>query len=491
MSTSAQFPTVAPWPGDDDGDEGRTVRGLHIAASTPYIKVPGGWITPSQSDPTVHYRLSLDEDGPYCSCPDPEPFCKHVRGLQFMLEREKKAKEMSESLVDTKVISDHEPKRRLIMCQTDDARNKQSDSPDFPVNADITPINLDVPMRSACDCSGRESPAPARRRIAPATVDRKRPTYQQDWPKYNAAQRNEKAHFRHLLRDLVALAEEPAHLRGRRPHTYSDQIFSLVFKMYTGLSWRRFDTDLREAMGNQFINTAASTSTLARYMDDPALTPILHDLILCSALPMKGYDTCFAIDGTGFNSDRYARWFTEKWGKVVEHHGRDWAKLHLVCGTDTHIITCAEVSDWRDHDNKYFEALVAATSDHFDVRTVAADKAYTSRRNMTFVDDMGAVLYAPFKSNVRQPDLTDNSAWARMLRMFLTDHDGWKEEYHKRSIVEAVISTMKRLFGGQLDSRNDVAQGNELLCRVIAHNLVVIIHMMYERDLVPEFHLPD
>ena len=185
------------------------------------------------------------------------------------------------------------------------------------------------------------------------------------------------------------------------------------------------------------------------------------------------------------------RWFTEKWGKVVERQGRDWRKLHLICGTDTHIITCAEVSDWRDHDNRYFEPLVGETAEHFDVRYVAADKAYTSRRNMAFVDGLGAVLFAPFKSNVAQPDLMDDSAWARMLRMFMTDHDRWTAEYHVRSIVESVISTMKRLFGGQLNSRNDVAQGNELLCRVVAHNLVVIIHMMYERDLVPEFHLSE
>ena len=48
--------------------------------------------------------------------------------------------------------------------------------------------------------------------IIPAPPKPKRPTYRQDWPAYNAAQSNEKAHFQdflHALAVLLALAILP------------------------------------------------------------------------------------------------------------------------------------------------------------------------------------------------------------------------------------------------------------------------------------------
>lgn len=485
MIVTPRYPTVAPWPGPDDGDEGRTERGWHIAACTPFVKVAGGWITPSQSDPSTHYRLAMDEDGSHCSCPDQVAVCKHIRGLEFVLERERQTEEMVDSLPAAQSIRDPGPQGRNQKPLHSEGNGDVSDA------AGTQTMDLDAPIREVRERSRRGPDSPARKRIAPGTEGRKRPTFQQDWPVYNAAQRNEKYHFRHLLRDLVALVEEPVHQRGRRPHSYATQIFGLVYQQYVGKSLRKFDTDLREAFHNDFVDAAPSTSTLARYMDDQALTPVLHDLVLCSALPMKGYESKFAIDATGFSTDRFARWFSEKWGKVKEHQARDWAKLHLVCGTETQIITCAEVSDWRDHDSRLFAPLVAGTAESFDVHRVAADKAYTSRGNYAQVDGLGATLYAPFKSNVVPPTATDDSAWARMLRRFLTDYDRWAEDYHVRSNVESAISKMKRLFGDELRFRNVVAQSNELLCRVIAHNLVVLIYQMYERNLVTEFHGPE
>ena len=484
MIVDPKDPTV--WPGPDDGDAGRTEKRWHIDASTPFVKVPGGWITPSQTDPSVYYHLSLDEDGAHCGCPDPAASCKHVRGLKVMLERERHEQAIIASIPEAQSVRDHAPQRTNSTPLNGDAGTARPCL--HVVHADTAPMDLDAPIRQVNRRAPRGPDSPARKRIAPGTEDRKRPTYQQDWAIYNPAHMNMKFHFRHLLRGLVVLVEGPAHLRGRRPTSYADQIFSLVYKQYVGKCLREFDTDLREAKHNGFVGATPSTSALARYMDDPALTSILHDLILCSAMPMHRYETKFAIDSTGFSSDRFARWFSAKWGQVVEHLAREWVKLHLICGTETGIITCADVSDWRDHDNRYFAPLVADTAEHFDMHQVAADKAYTSRNNYAQVDGFGAVLFAHFKSNVVPPQADDDSAWARMLRLFLTDYDQWAADYHVRSISESGISKLKRLFGDSLYSRNVVAQCNEMLCRIIAYNLTVVIYQMYERNLVPDFH---
>ena len=59
--------------------------------------------------------------------------------------------------------------------------------------------------------------------------------------------------------------------------------------------------------------------------------------------------------------------------------------------------------------------------------------------------------------------------------------------YHKRSNVETAFSMMKRKFGDFVRSKTDVAMTNETLCKVLAHNLVVLIHEMYELGIEPAF----
>ena len=58
---------------------------------------------------------------------------------------------------------------------------------------------------------------------------------------------------------------------------------------------------------------------------------------------------------------------------------------------------------------------------------------------------------------------------------------------NKRSNIEATNAAIKRKFGETLKSKNPVAQINELLAKIIAYNLTVVIHEMYENGIQPEF----
>lgn len=50
----------------------------------------------------------------------------------------------------------------------------------------------------------------------------------------------------------------------------------------------------------------------------------------------------------------------------------------------------------------------------------------------------------------------------------------------RRGSVESALSMMKRKFGDGLRSKIDVAMANEALCKVLCHNLVVLIHEVCE-----------
>ncbi len=55
------------------------------------------------------------------------------------------------------------------------------------------------------------------------------------------------------------------------------------------------------------------------------------------------------------------------------------------------------------------------------------------------------------------------------------------------SNVESTFSMMKRKFGDSIRSKTDTAMVNEVLCKVLCHNLVVLIHEMYELGIDPVF----
>ena len=46
--------------------------------------------------------------------------------------------------------------------------------------------------------------------------------------------------------------------------------------------------------------------------------------------------------------------------------------------------------------------------------------------------------------------------------------------YHKRSNVETAFSMIKGKFGDAVRSKSDIGQLNEVLCKVLCHNLCVI-----------------
>jgi len=61
------------------------------------------------------------------------------------------------------------------------------------------------------------------------------------------------------------------------------------------------------------------------------------------------------------------------------------------------------------------------------------------------------------------------------------------EHYHTRSNVESPNEAIKLKFGETLKSKNPIAQVNELLAKIIAYNLTVVIHEMYENGIEPSF----
>ncbi len=61
-----------------------------------------------------------------------------------------------------------------------------------------------------------------------------------------------------------------------------------------------------------------------------------------------------------------------------------------------------------------------------------------------------------------------------MFHYFQYKQEEYMNHYHKRSNVESTFSMMKREFGDAVRCKSDVAMVNEVLRKLLAHNLCVL-----------------
>jgi len=299
-----------------------------------------------------------------------------------------------------------------------------------------------------------------------------RKTYRQNWPAYNAAQMHEKAKFQVLLSELCTDIKEPVRSRNGRPRIpVHDAIFCACFKVYSTVSARRFMTDLREAQAKGFIRKTPHFNTIFNYLEDKHLTPILRELITRSSLPLNTVETDFAVDSSGFSTSRFVRWFDHKYGVARQEH--DWVKVHLMCGVRTNVVTSVEIRDRRAADTKSLPYLVDMTAENFALREVSADKAYASARNYDAIGRYGATPFIAFKANATG---RGSRLWEKMFHHFSLHREDFLSHYHKRSNVESTFSMIKAKFRDHLRSKTPVAMVNEVLSKIICHNICVLIH---------------
>ncbi|HTD24925.1 MAG TPA: transposase [Terriglobales bacterium] len=314
------------------------------------------------------------------------------------------------------------------------------------------------------------------------TITAVKKTYPQNWRQYNTAQTTEQDRFQVLLHDLCCTVSTPMPKTGRPPLPFCDAIFSATYKVYSTVSQRRFMSDLREAHERGFIAKVPHFNTISNTLESAELTPILQELIAQSSLPLKSVEVDFAVDSSGFTSSRFVRWFDHKYGTVRQKH--EWVKVHLMCGVKTNVVTAVEIGDKYAGDSPFLTPLLQTTAKNFSISEVSADKGYISAKNMEAIAATGATPFIPFrKGQTAKP----GGLWEKMFYFFNFHKEEFLERYHKRSNIESTFSAIKRKFGDGLRSKTDTAMVNESLCKILCHNLVVLIHEIQELDINVSF----
>ena len=90
-----------------------------------------------------------------------------------------------------------------------------------------------------------------------------------------------------------------------------------------------------------------------------------------------------------------------------------------------------------------------------------------------------------FKAIYSKNRLPSNAVMKKLYQVFLNDRDAFEAKYKERPLVEAGISALKRKFMEAVRGRTYRTQVNEILYKVLCHNIDVLIHaaIVYGSDV--------
>ncbi|HEX3952434.1 MAG TPA: transposase [Stellaceae bacterium] len=314
-----------------------------------------------------------------------------------------------------------------------------------------------------------------------APVGPRRPTYPRDFSLINAAQTREEDEFEPMLFALCQGVADFPYAKGRRPVPLCDVIFAIITKVYLGKSARRVVSRLNRSHRDGYLSRPIPFGTLLDYLERDEIAPILEEMIVRSSLPMVPIETVFAIDSTGMSGSRFVRWRDIKYRGIKE---KLWAKLHVMIGTRTMIVTAAYIGDRDASDTVQLPRLLNTTARSFTIRELVADIAYNTKDNQKRIADIGARAFIPYKSNHVGKG---GGVWTEQFQWAKNNAEEFDKHYHQRSKIESAFMSMKTVFGDSLRSRKPTAMKNEALCKLICHNLVCLNRAMDQFGIGAEF----
>jgi hypothetical protein len=277
-----------------------------------------------------------------------------------------------------------------------------------------------------------------------------------------------------LVMDMMRIHEEKRQGPGRKPAHKRDIIKSLLFLEKIGCPIQESYSVLSIFQEQLGLTRVYKPRTLYKYRADPKMTLILERILYESSLPEWANEEIAGTDATGLPMYKGHIWQNER--NQPSCHG-EYEKLHAIIGTRSLVVPVAKITDGRWHDAPHFEDLVAGALPGSKVRAVASDPAYVSRENYSLVKEFGATPYIKMKGNaVFRPHPQD--AYEASVLFQTRFPERFKEIYRWRTKCESGFHACKNI-GELLRGEKRPSRRNQELCRLIVHNLRMVIMERY------------
>ncbi len=331
----------------------------------------------------------------------------------------------------------------------------------------------------------------------------KRPTCR-DWSSYDAAQENEFPEVVGLIGSIVGKASESFRLApsfdavGREPYSKRDVARLLLAQQYDGRCNRvsiGLLSLLKAHLGITGTSFHPTYKTLERAYEDPDVISLLNEAFFLTQLPVKDLEHDFSMDGTCHPTTIKQNWesskdeilkLNEKKKRVgaKERKRHEFEKTVLAVGATFKIIACfARTRSPFSNECPYLRPLLEQVVELYAmVAKVCVDSGLLSRENCTLIERAGALprMFPKKDSSIKAKGAP---AWRRMMLEFIEDTQAWLREYHSRSIVETVNSTLKRMFVVPLRKKLVERKATELLARIAIYNIRQLVYLKYTKGI--------
>lgn len=245
------------------------------------------------------------------------------------------------------------------------------------------------------------------------------------------AKSSRKSTFEYLLRYLCDNLEQPTQSNGRPKLPLSDVVYASVLKVYVNKSGRKASLDISRS---KLLGTTPHHNTISRYLGLSELTPILDKLIILAASPLMPMESEFNHSVSSFSTTTYLPKPSVYGAKPPQR----WITCSALVGATTNLISLIETTSMYVGSPTEIPDLLSKVLPPTDHRTDAA--------------------------------ITTLTMWGRLCSELRQS----SSKMNFRPNRESAFSVIKGKFGGSVKSKDEIAQTNETLCKVVAHNLGVL-----------------
>ena len=292
-----------------------------------------------------------------------------------------------------------------------------------------------------------------------------------DWQDVNRSFVDRQDIFCRVIHAVTRQLPDPPRGRGRRRISMKDMVQLLAYKAHMSETTRGASGT---SLLTPYLSREINHRTISKYagLDETAVA-VMESIVLV-AREFQPTETFFAADASTvpmLHTDKY-------------NLSQDVA-LHVICGIKSKAVFAAEVTKEKSRESKFFvELLRRVVGLGFNVKAVAADKAYQTLDVQAALKKAKAVAYIPRKAGSKKGP---TARWDADVQMALNAPKLFKLNYGSRNIVEGVFGNIETTMGKEVRVRKDATLRTEVLSMVLAHNVVCLINAIYREDFDPSF----
>jgi transposase len=249
------------------------------------------------------------------------------------------------------------------------------------------------------------------------------------------------------------------HHFGPKKYELLDHCFALLCKQLWQLSYRRIASILA------MLDIKCPSKSALQYNAKRIPFALWQKLLRATTQPIH----IAAIDSTGMTRNIVSYHYL--WRIDRDKPSAKPLKLSLAVDTAKKTVTAARIkTSFWSNDVKDMPYLI--NNMKYVPKLIVADKAYDSEKLHEYAYDRGIRAVIPLKKNAKRGFYRLKNAKKFRLRT-----------YHRREIVESVISALKRKFGSYVRSRKIQTQRTEIFCRLILHNIFLCLYRLLGQSL--------